>query len=78
MPSASSWSATTPPPARIVVPFYEPAGQTRRLAKGVDKFVCTLVHGSWPNLVEVELSVLVRQCLKRRLRRTSSRCRAER
>ena len=25
------------------------------------------MHGSWLNMVEVEISVLVRQCLKRRL-----------
>lgn len=27
----------------------------------------TPVHGSWLNMVEIELSVLVRQCLKQRL-----------
>jgi hypothetical protein len=31
------------------------------------EFVYTPVHGSWLNMVEIELSVLVRQCLKRRL-----------
>jgi hypothetical protein len=36
------------------------------LARRVE-FVHTPVHGSWLNMVEVELSVLVRQCLKRRL-----------
>lgn len=48
--------------------FYEtfPAEQARRLARKVE-FVYTPVHGSWLNMVEVELSVLVRQCLKRRL-----------
>ncbi len=48
--------------------FYEsfPAEQTRRLARKVE-FVYTPVHGSWLNIVEIELSVLVRQCLKRRL-----------
>ena len=48
--------------------FYEtfPPEQARRLARKV-KFVYTPVHGSWLNMVEVELSVLVRQCLKRRL-----------
>jgi hypothetical protein len=49
--------------------FYEsfPAERARRLAKRVE-FVYTPVHGSWLNMVEVELSVLVRQCLgKRRL-----------
>jgi hypothetical protein len=48
--------------------FYEtfPAEQARRLARRVE-FVYTPVHGSWLNMVEVELSVLVRQCLSRRL-----------
>ena len=31
------------------------------------EFCYTPVHGSWLNMVEVELSVLARQCLKRRL-----------
>jgi len=31
------------------------------------EFVYTPVHGSWLNMVEIELSVLVRQCLRRRL-----------
>jgi predicted AAA+ superfamily ATPase len=38
----------------------------RRLARRVE-FVYTPVHGSWLNMVEIEISVLVRQCLKRRL-----------
>ena len=48
--------------------FYEafPPEQARELARRVE-FVHTPVHGSWLNMVEVELSVLVRQCLKRRL-----------
>ena len=48
--------------------FYEtfPAERARRLARRVE-FVYTPVHGSWPNMVEIELSVLVRQCLGRRL-----------
>ena len=49
--------------------FYEtfPPEEARRLARKVE-FVYTPVHGSWLNMVEVELSVLVRQCLgKRRL-----------
>jgi hypothetical protein len=31
------------------------------------EFVYTPTHGSWLNMVEIELSVLVRQCLKRRV-----------
>ena len=48
--------------------FYElfPAEQARRLSKKIE-FVYTPTHGSWLNMVEIELSVLVRQCLKRRV-----------
>jgi hypothetical protein len=49
--------------------FYETFSpeQARRLTRKVE-FVYTPVHGSWLNMVEVELSVPVRQCLgKRRL-----------
>jgi hypothetical protein len=48
--------------------FYEsfPAEAARDLARRIE-FVYTPVHGSWLNMVEVEISVLVRQCLKRRL-----------
>jgi transposase len=31
------------------------------------ELVYTPKHGSWLNMVEIELSVLVRQCLKRRV-----------
>jgi hypothetical protein len=48
--------------------FYEafPAEKARSLATKIE-FVHTPVHGSWLNMVEIEISVLVRQCLKRRL-----------
>ena len=48
--------------------FYEsfPAERARHLARKIE-FAYTPVHGSWLNMVEIELSVLVRQCLKRRL-----------
>jgi hypothetical protein len=48
--------------------FYEsfPAEVARELARRIE-FCYTPVHGSWLNMVEVEISVLVRQCLKRRL-----------
>jgi hypothetical protein len=48
--------------------FYEtfPAEQARRMARRIE-FVYTPTHGSWLNMVEIELSVLVRQCLKRRV-----------
>lgn len=42
-----------------------PPEYARRLARRVE-FVHTPVHGSWLNMVEIELSVLVRQCLKKR------------
>ena len=31
------------------------------------RFVYTLKHGSWPNMAEIELNVLTRQCLDRRI-----------
>jgi hypothetical protein len=48
--------------------FYEayPAERARRLARRVE-FVYTPLHGSWLNMVEIEISVLARQCLRRRL-----------
>ena len=48
--------------------FYEnfSAEVARKLARRME-FVHTPVHGSWLNMVEVEISVLVRQCLGRRL-----------
>jgi len=49
--------------------FYEsfPAEVAGKLARRIE-FVYTPVHGSWlNNMVEVEISVLVRQCLGRRL-----------
>ena len=48
--------------------FYEsfPPEEARRLTKKIE-FVYTPKHGSWLNMVEIELSVLVRRCLKRRV-----------
>ena len=48
--------------------FYEnfSAELARNLARRIE-FCYTPVHGSWLNMVEIEISVLVRQCLKRRL-----------
>jgi hypothetical protein len=37
-----------------------------RLARKIE-FCYTPVHGSWLNMAEIEISVLVRQCLERRL-----------
>jgi hypothetical protein len=48
--------------------FYEAftPQEARRLAERVE-FVYTPVHGSWLNVVEIEFSVLARQCLRRRI-----------
>ena len=48
--------------------FYEryPAEQARHLAERVE-FIYTPAHGSWLNVVEIEFSALVRQCLSRRI-----------
>jgi transposase len=48
--------------------FYEafPAEKARSLATKIE-FIYTPVHGSWLNMAEIELSVLGRQCLKRRI-----------
>ena len=48
--------------------FYESfsAEVARNMARRIE-FCYTPVHGSWLNMVEIEISVLVRQCLKRRL-----------
>jgi transposase len=53
--------------------FYEnfSAEEARRMSKKIE-FVYTPKHGSWLNMVEIELSVLVRQCLKRRLADTQA------
>jgi len=44
--------------------FYErfPPEQAHRLAKRIE-FCYTPVHGSWLNMAEIEIAVLVRQCL---------------
>lgn len=48
--------------------FYEnfPAELARKLTRRIE-FCYTPVHGSWLNMVEIEISVMVRQCLGRRL-----------
>jgi DDE superfamily endonuclease len=43
-----------------------PAPEARRLARKLE-FHYTPVHGSWLNMVEIELSVLSRQCLSQRI-----------
>lgn len=44
---------------------YEPA-EARRIARKLELHY-TPKHGSWLNMAEIEISVLARQCLKRRL-----------
>jgi hypothetical protein len=48
--------------------FYQtfPAAEARRILERIE-WHYTPVHGSWLNMAELELSVLARQCLKRRL-----------
>jgi DDE superfamily endonuclease len=48
--------------------FYEAFSPeiAHRLARKIE-FCYTPVHGSWLNMAEIEISVLVRQCLERRL-----------
>jgi hypothetical protein len=51
-------------PASLYAAF--PPEEARRLARRLE-FVYTPKHGSWLNLVEIELSVLADQCLDRRI-----------
>jgi hypothetical protein len=51
-------------PAALYATF--PPAEARRLRRRVE-FVYTPPHGSWLNMAEIELSVLSRQCLNRRL-----------
>jgi hypothetical protein len=51
-------------PAALYTAF--PAPEAHRLAQRLE-FHFTPAHGSWLNLVEIELSVLASQCLDRRL-----------
>ena len=49
--------------------FYEAfsAEIAHRLARKIEFCYTPVVHGSWLNMAEIEISVLVRQCLERRL-----------
>jgi hypothetical protein len=51
-------------PAALYETF--PFSEALRLAKKIE-WHYTPLHGSWLNMVEIELSVLVNQCLKRRI-----------
>ncbi len=51
-------------PAALYLTF--PPEEARRLARKLE-FHYTPKHGSWLNMVEIELSILSRQCLQRRI-----------
>lgn len=51
-------------PAALYATF--PAAEARRLTQKLE-FHYTPKHGSWLNMIEIEFSVLARQCLKQRL-----------
>lgn len=51
-----------------------PAGEAKRLADKLE-FVYTPKHASWLNMAELEWSVLVRQCLDRRIGDRATLCR---
>ena len=51
-------------PAALSAAF--PSAEAQRLADKLDLHP-TPKHGSWPNMAELELSVLQRQCLRQRL-----------
>lgn len=51
-------------PAALYSAF--PAEEARRLCRKLE-FHYTPKHGSWLNMVEIELGVLVKQCLRRRI-----------
>jgi transposase len=55
---------STHSPAALYAAF--PAEEARRLVRQLE-FHYTPKHGSWLNMVEIELAVLVRQCLNRRI-----------
>ena len=55
---------TTHVPAALYATF--PAAEARRLRRRLE-FVYTPKHGSWLTMAEIELSVVSRQCLNRRL-----------
>ena len=65
----------THPPASLYEAF-EPA-EAKRLADKLEPHH-SAKHGSWPNMAEIKLSVLARQCLGRRLPDSECGLRGER
>ena len=51
---------------------FEPA-EARRIAERLEIHY-TPKHGSWLNMAEIEIGVMVRQCLDRRIYRTKASC----
>ena len=58
MPGESRWSWT-------IYEIFSPE-QAKRIRDRFE-FVYTPKHGSWLNMAEIELNVLIRQCLNRRI-----------
>ncbi len=68
--AVSSGSGSDSPPSNLCAPSLLLAHPRTPLGSCLTRLMClvyTPVHGSWLNMMELELSVLVRQCLKRRL-----------
>src|SRR4051794_33692744 len=65
-PSGWSWSWTTSTPTRSGRYEAFPPAEAKRLADRLEIHY-TPKHGSWLNIAEIELSVLGRQCLHRRI-----------
>ena len=65
-PRRSCWCWTTSTPTRRLAVRGVPAHEAKRLADKLEIHY-TPKHGSWLNMAEIELRVLARQCLDRRL-----------
>ncbi len=53
----------------VVMPFYKAfAPPVARALWDRFEFIFTPRHGSWLNMAEIELNVLIKQCLKRRIK----------
>lgn len=55
---------------KVLYEAFEPA-EARRIARKLD-FHYTPKHGSWLNMVEIEIAALSKQCLKRRISSTDT------
>ncbi len=61
----SCWTISTPTKPASLYEAFAPE-EARRIVKKLE-FHYTPKHGSWLNMAEIELSVLQRQCLNRRI-----------